>query len=113
MTNVINVRVTKKSMGRTLESLETLWYLRDLAHRRLSEHIQGLHLTADEWAAVNTPDEAWEIEDESKRPSAEWKKFKDEWHEEAGQLAEIAWLSRRHVRIATGHEPIGKMVCRP
>lgn len=106
------IRVTKK-FGKTLENLEMLWFLRDQAERRFWEHVDGKSVDATVWAAVNTPDEAWEIEDESKRPPIEWKKLKDEWFEESAFLLALMKTAQRHVRIATGHEPIGKMVCRP
>lgn len=107
------IRVTKK-FGRTLENLEMLWWFRDQAERRMAEHIAGKHMTADEWAAINTPDEAWEIKAEGYTPPpAKWREIKDEYFKEMEILAALAQTARRHVRIATGHEPIGKMVCRP
>jgi len=107
--NIETIRVTR-AFGRIPGNLEMIWFLRDQAERRLREHCDGVHLTADEWAAINTPDEAYNDPDMKINP--EWKKFKDEWFEEMGLLAALAMAARRHVRIATGHEPIGKMVCR-
>lgn len=109
---VETVRVTK-AFGRKPGNLEMLWFLRDQAERRLSEHLRGEGMSADVFAAANTPDEAWEIEDVKMRPSQMWKIYKEAYFEEIALLAELANVARRNVRIATGHEPIGKMVCRP
>jgi len=104
------VRVTRSAYGRTLETLEMLWFLRDQAERRLSDHANGVHLTAEEWDIVNIPDAVFA--DPAAKINPEWKKIKDEWFAEAELLAKLVTAARRNVRIATGHEPIGKMVCR-
>lgn len=111
MSSIAPVRVTK-TFGRTLDNLEMLWFIRDQAERRLAEHMSGNSLSADEWAAVNTPDDAWKMEQVELRPKQSWKVIKDEWMAEGTFLAELAERARKNVRIATGHEPIGKMVCR-
>lgn len=103
------VRVTR-NFGRQPGNLEMLWFLRDQAERRLCEHINGTHLTPEEWAIINIPDEMFD--NPAAKINPEWKKFKDEWLEEMRQLATLVRASQRSVRIATGHEPIGKMVCR-
>jgi len=103
------IRVTRK-FGRQAGNLEMLWFLRDQAERRLEEHNQGMNLTSEEWMIVNIPDETFN--DPAAQINPEWKKIKDEWFEELAILAELVMVARRHVRIATGHEPIGKMVCR-
>lgn len=105
------IRVTK-AFGRKPGNLEMLWFLRDQAERRMAEHLSGEDCTPDQWAAVNTPDEAWNA-DNPHRPPAEWLTFKAQWFSEMETLAALAQVARRNVRIATGHEPIGKMVCRP
>lgn len=103
------VRVTRK-FGRQPGNLEMLWFLRDMAERRLREHQAGVGLTPDEWTAINTPDEVYN--DPASKINPEWKKIKDEWFEETAILAALVMTARRNVRIATGHEPIGKLVCR-
>lgn len=96
-----------KNFGRTLDNLELLWFIRDEAERRLSQHINGVHLSADEWAAVNTPDEAWEtVAGKHGTPPEEWRKFKEDWFAEGRLLVDLARLAQRNVRIATGHEPV-------
>lgn len=112
MIETFTKRVTKKSAGSTLETLEILWRDRDFAARLLGEHLMGNTCDADTWAAVNTPDEAWDPKN-AHRPPMHWVQLKADWLKEGGLLAEKANKASRNVRIATGHEPIGKMVCRP
>lgn len=109
---IITKRITKKSAGRTLDTLEILWRVRDFAERQLSEHLRGETCDANTWAAVNLPNDAWDPAN-THRPPMHWLQLKADWLEEAGLLAERANKACRDVRIATGHEPIGKMVCRP
>jgi hypothetical protein len=104
-----DTRITK-SMAKEPGVLETLWHMRGLADRRLFDHLDGVDCDPETWAAVNTPDEAWQIEDESKRPSAVWKARKDEWFAAGAVLGELAAIARRNVRIATGHEPIRNLI---
>ena len=104
-------RITMK-FGNTLENLEMLWFLRDQAERRLSAHLSGQELDPDEWAAVNTPDEAWDVSNPH-RPPAEWLVFKNKWMAEGTELANLVKISHRNIRIATGHEPVKNLVCRP
>lgn len=104
------VRVTK-AFGRKPGNLELLWWLRDQAERRMAEHLSGEDCTPDQWAAVNTPDEAWSA-DNPHRPPTEWLTFKAQWFTEMEKLAALANVARRNVRIATGHEPIKNLVCR-
>lgn len=111
MSSIFPVRVTQ-SFGRSLDNLEMLWFLRDQAERRLEEHLRGEGMSAEVYAAANTPEEAWEIEPAALRAPAMWKIYKEAYVEEMAELAELAKIARRNVRIATGHEPIGKMVCR-
>jgi len=106
------VRVTR-AFGREPGNLEMLWFLRDVAERHLSDHLTGVSLTAEEWAAVNTPDEAWETKAEGYTPPpVKWREIKDKYVEEMAILVELAKAARRNVRIATGHEKIKNMVCR-
>jgi len=100
-----------KTFGRTLENLELLWFLRDEAQRRLNQHMNGVHLSGEEWAAVNTPDEMFD--DPNANINPEWKKIKDDWFAEGCLLLDLMREAQRRVRIATGHEPVKKLCLIP
>lgn len=96
-------KVTHRT-GRTLEGLESVWRDRAETELMLQNHLRGIGVDPDEYAAANTPDEAFEI------PGLQglngWNKLKEKYMAENLLLAELHWLARVNVRIATGHEPI-------
>lgn len=90
--------------GRTLEGLERVWVDREETGKMLSDHIQGIGVDPDEYAAANTPDDVLAIP--GLDGLAGWDKLKEKYMAENLLLAQLHWLARVNVRIATGHEPI-------
>src|SRR3546814_7635061 len=81
-----------------------LWFLRDQAERRFWDHVRGESVSGEVWAAVNTPDEAFETPASATYtpPPAEWKTLKDEWEKEAAFLLELKKVAHRTVGESPG-----------
>lgn len=90
--------------GRTLEGLERVWTDREETAKMLSDHLAGVGVDPDEYAAANTPDDVLRIP--GLEGLAGWDKLKAKYNAENLLLCQLAWLARMNVRIATGHEPI-------
>lgn len=90
--------------GRTLEGLERVWRDRAETAQMLLDHLAGVGVNPDEYAAANTPDDIIAIPGLAGLEG--WDKLKAKYNAENLLLCQLAWLARVNVRIATGHEPI-------
>jgi hypothetical protein len=79
------------------------------AQAEMAAHLVGEGVDPDKYAAANTLDEVFAIPG---LMPAGWKDLKSEYYQENSDWADLVKHAQRLVRVATGHEPIGKMVIR-